>query len=388
MSYRTDIEKALDEMISNEEGMRFQGLAVILAKLKWPEFIASERHNDLGLDAHAPASRANDNDEKGLVCSLTATIDKIKGDIERFQPHYPNVKVLIFARDLHDQQSRYLLQRCLCLLPFLDLPLMGIARIKEIITAKQISVYDLREILNALGNSRCDEALDFLLEFPSKYGNGLNHIRSEWIDAIAVIDTDKSRKILMSFVDPEIEGLRDEDLRFDYHENDGLSSHIADIACKKPTIRGRLFLLCDRQPSSRSRMLLANVISKLGTSESIRAGLNLIDDRKNPSIPYQLLRGLEDVFIGKRPYGSTGYTYTIESTSANEIRSLLYEMAIGDAVRKRSVCVLLGQIESWRLEYGRPDNEPRHPAFDAGKPWPLIEPRDNFSLSIVAKVQK
>jgi hypothetical protein len=29
---RTDIERALDDMISNEEGMRFQRLAVVLAK--------------------------------------------------------------------------------------------------------------------------------------------------------------------------------------------------------------------------------------------------------------------------------------------------------------------------------------------------------------------
>ena len=48
---RTDIEKTLDELISNEEGMRFQGLAVILAKQKWPDLIACERKNDLGLDA-------------------------------------------------------------------------------------------------------------------------------------------------------------------------------------------------------------------------------------------------------------------------------------------------------------------------------------------------
>jgi len=94
--YRTEIEKALDEMISNEGGMGFQGLAVVLVKSKWPEFIASERHNDLGLDAYAPAC-ASDSTEKGLASSITPTINKIKKDIERFKPHYPNVKLLIFA---------------------------------------------------------------------------------------------------------------------------------------------------------------------------------------------------------------------------------------------------------------------------------------------------
>ena len=55
---RTDIERALDELVSNEDGMRFQALAVVLAKQKWPDLIASERHKDGGLDARAPASVA------------------------------------------------------------------------------------------------------------------------------------------------------------------------------------------------------------------------------------------------------------------------------------------------------------------------------------------
>ena len=32
---RTDIERALEELASQEEGMRFQGLAVVLGKMRW-----------------------------------------------------------------------------------------------------------------------------------------------------------------------------------------------------------------------------------------------------------------------------------------------------------------------------------------------------------------
>jgi hypothetical protein len=66
---RTDIEKALDELIANEDGMRFQSLAVILAKQKWPDLIASERHKDGGLDAYVRASVAQDN--KAKLCKST-----------------------------------------------------------------------------------------------------------------------------------------------------------------------------------------------------------------------------------------------------------------------------------------------------------------------------
>ena len=52
---RTDIERAPDELASQEEGMRFQGLAVVLGKKRWPELIARQRKKDLGLDAYAPS---------------------------------------------------------------------------------------------------------------------------------------------------------------------------------------------------------------------------------------------------------------------------------------------------------------------------------------------
>ena len=53
MVERIDIERALDELISNEESMRFQGLAVALAQWRSRELIACERHKDLGLDAYS-----------------------------------------------------------------------------------------------------------------------------------------------------------------------------------------------------------------------------------------------------------------------------------------------------------------------------------------------
>jgi hypothetical protein len=41
----------LDDLMSNEGGMIFEGLAVVLAKIRYPELGARERKNDLGLDA-------------------------------------------------------------------------------------------------------------------------------------------------------------------------------------------------------------------------------------------------------------------------------------------------------------------------------------------------
>jgi hypothetical protein len=64
---RSEIEKSLDELESYEEGMRFQHLAVVLAKLRWPELVASERKSDVGLDAFVTATHATDHIGRGLA---------------------------------------------------------------------------------------------------------------------------------------------------------------------------------------------------------------------------------------------------------------------------------------------------------------------------------
>lgn len=93
---RNLIEQALNEIASDEGGMRFQGLAVVLGKLRWPELVACERKNDLGLDAYAPASISSLHVGIGLSSSITSALDKIKKDADRAKPHFPDLQILAF----------------------------------------------------------------------------------------------------------------------------------------------------------------------------------------------------------------------------------------------------------------------------------------------------
>src|SRR5690349_10849511 len=94
---RTEIQKALDDLISNEEGMKFQGLAVVLAKKRWPDLIACERKKDKGADAIAKAPFAAEGVGKVLACSTTATIGKIRSDAEKIKAHFKDITKIIFA---------------------------------------------------------------------------------------------------------------------------------------------------------------------------------------------------------------------------------------------------------------------------------------------------
>lgn len=87
MAYRSEIEKALDELISEEAGMKFQGLAVVLAKQKWPRLVASERKWDMGLDAYASGELEPDGRGTGLACSLTPEYEKTASDATKVKAH-------------------------------------------------------------------------------------------------------------------------------------------------------------------------------------------------------------------------------------------------------------------------------------------------------------
>ena len=97
---RTDIERALDDLIANEGGMKFQCLAVILAKRHWPDLLASERKSDLGADAIAKPAFAAEGEGKVLACSTTATIEKIRNDAKRIKDNFAAISKLIFATQI------------------------------------------------------------------------------------------------------------------------------------------------------------------------------------------------------------------------------------------------------------------------------------------------
>jgi hypothetical protein len=94
---RIDIERALEELASQEEGMRFQGLAVVLAKKRWPELIARQRKKDFGLDAYAPSGLTPEKVGKGLAASTTPTLRKLSSDAKSAKENFSDLRMLLFV---------------------------------------------------------------------------------------------------------------------------------------------------------------------------------------------------------------------------------------------------------------------------------------------------
>lgn len=283
----------------------------------------------------------------------------------------------------YDSLDSPILKRCICLLPFVDRPSTGIGRMRQVIFDKNFPRYELPGVLSALGCSRCSEALSLLREIASTDWVGQERITEEWIKAVAKFGGPESTRILMSFVEPEDEEFVLE-IDAQSYPGDLFARSVVAVAETDPAIKQRILQLCDMQLPPAKRALLTKVIATMGTGDALLAGLNLIDDSitsnrtDTSSVPYDLWKAIETAFIEQRPYGKTGSSYTLVPRSSNAIRTRLFEMSLSDNKRKHSAFSLLGQIEVWRLEYGRPSAEPRHPAVDSSEPWPPISHNSCF----------
>lgn len=277
----------------------------------------------------------------------------------------------LLKQGLYNDQNLFLLTNCLCLLPFATDPAKGIARIKEVLASFQHRPYQFRDLVDALGNSRADAATGLLLDF-ARQPNGLQNMEDEWIEALGRLGTVEAQRALLSFIDSDIPSLG-VSINFDHGNKDRFASRIATFARNDATLRQRLFALCEMAVSPVARSLLAAIVDDLGTGEALLAGLGIINDRLSPTVPYDLHKGLENLFLERRPYGGTSGAFVYAPRRADEIRAKLFAMVLSDQSRRRTAFSLLGQIEVWRLEYGRPDNEPRHPSIGSGQPWPPVE---------------
>jgi hypothetical protein len=179
-----------------------------------------------------------------------------------------------------------------------------------------------------------------------------------------------ARAFLIGLVDPE--GGTGIVLKSRPFPGDVLVARLTELAEREPAVAARLRGLCERDLPQLNRHVLSKVLDRLGTPEALTASLVLIDDGKR--VPEGVWNQLEAAFMERRPHGQDTSVFSQHARASNELRRRLFVMASEDERRRKSAFALLGQIEDWRLEHGRPVGEPRHPDVASGRPWPSKEP--------------
>ena len=266
--------------------------------------------------------------------------------------------------------DRSLLNRVLALCLFVDDPVAGIDKVREVLEKHRLRRYELRGLFTALGESRSDAAFDLLHELASD-ALTFKHCEDNVLNAIAAFDTPRARELLLGLVDPDIRGIT---LKRRPDREDVLVARLTELAHRRPEAAARLRKLCERDLPELNRRILSKVMDSLGTPEALAANLNLIDDDKHSPVPQGIWDQLETSFIERRPHGNNPNVFTEHARASNELRVRLFRMALQDPKRRKSAFALLGEIEVWRLEHGRPTGEPRHPDLGFRQSWPPAEP--------------
>ena len=264
--------------------------------------------------------------------------------------------------------DRHLVCSALALCPFVDDPAAGIDKMRAVISERGLRGYEHRELLVALGESRSDDAVYFLCELGSDAAT-LRQCEEEFFNAVAVLDTPRAREVLLGFVDPDIDGIT---LTRRPEREDLLVAQLAELGKRRPEVAERLQELCERDLPELNRQILSRVLCGIGSREALFANLNLIDDTRRPPIPQGVRDQLEGTFLEQEPYGEDPNTFTLHPRASNELRARLLGIGYEDKTRRKSAFMLLGLLEVWRLEDGRPKDELHHPDLASGYAWPPV----------------
>ena len=308
-------------------------------------------------DQHIFLAAVNHLLKAGVVLPATTMFSHVNSVLERTE------------KWMDDSDANFLC-RILALCPFVDDPAAVITKIRDVLGKRLLWGHNLCTLVRALGESRLDIAIDLLVEFAADTQT-FKKCKDDFINAFAALNKPRTWELLLGFVDPDIQTLSPTG---HHHQYDALVSRLVELAQRSPGAAARLLELCERDLPEFNRQILSKVMNCLGTPETMVANLSLLDDSRPSSVPRGIWDQFESAFIDRQSYGQTPNSFTLHARASNEMRVRLFRMAIEDAKRRKSAFILLGQIEEWRLEYGRPPGEPRHPDFTSGQSWPLDEP--------------
>ena len=337
---------------------RIKGLAVLLAALDGRDsakFVIDALTSPGHWDAYARMSGIRALLVSGAILSLDSMLAVLDPAIEH-----------TLSQGLYNDQNVSLLVDCLKLLPFSDDPARAIARIEEVTGRFQYRPYQFRDLVTAMGHTRSEAAVPFLLNLACGQG-GVQNMEHAWIEALGRLNVPAARNVLLSFIDPQIPRVG-VNINFDYHNTESFAAFVGEWARQDPALRQRLVALSEGSLTPEQRQLLPAIYGELGSDEAMLAGVNLLQGTMSP---YGRERGLETQFLEHRAYGRSG-SFVFVPRNAERARAELFKAVLNDPTRRRAAFSILGQVEVWRIEHGRPTGEPRHPMIESGVPWPPL----------------
>jgi hypothetical protein len=272
-----------------------------------------------------------------------------------------------------DDQARGLVTSLLSLLSYTDDPERGIAQIRDVLAEGRLYGHHLRGLVSALGHSRVPGALALMNEFVGPGTSTFTAVATEWIEAVGNLGGRGAATTLLAFIETGRTAQSHVSSK-DHHLFELAANRIATLARTDDDLQSEIIAMVNVPGSLERDFVIIKTVSALGSLDALLTTLNLAIEDRSHRWPYYVLEGVfQDLCLIKRQTAPDANSYTLEPTPAVELRRHLLEIAATGDRRSRNAFSLLGQIDVWRLEHGKPPQEPRHPAIESGVHWPALE---------------
>lgn len=268
------------------------------------------------------------------------------------------------------KQETYLLVQCLCILVCSNDVGKAVSIIDEILTKHKLW-YELRGLIETLGNRKTSEATEYLIHLcqDKRLYNSLGY---ELIEALGKIEVFEAKQALLSTIDSSITSNK-----IPMPNRNGKSSleHVlANIYESDSSVQERIISLCNEQNLSKEqKSIIMSTINSNPSNKAILAAVSMISQDNNKcSIPYELKNAVEKSVVQYVPIDDMPYSYNLRPQVNNELSMHLFESVTNKQANWLLAFKLLGYINWLRIEHGRPQLEPRHPNIRTQKPWPSL----------------
>jgi hypothetical protein len=276
-------------------------------------------------------------------------------------------------RYFQDDHGKGLVISLLCLLPYTDQPERGINRIREVLAEGRLYGHHLRGLVTALGHSRSPGALALLTEFAGPGTPAFSTVATEWIAAVGNLGGTDGANTLLAFIEKG-RTAKNHVSPHHHHLIELAAKEIATLAQTDDELLSKILSLVNVPGTPERDFVLIKTIAALGSLDAMLTTLNLAIEDRSHRWPYFVLEeAFQNLCLIKRQTPPDVNSYTLEPTPAVELRRRLLEIAIASERRSQNAFSLLGQIDVWRLEHGKPQQEPRHPAIECGVQWPALD---------------
>jgi hypothetical protein len=267
-------------------------------------------------------------------------------------------------------ENWWMVEGWLELLALSDEPAELLAIIERLPPRQRMRPWSLEHVLRALQYSPAPGAGQVLLRL-AELAPGLGSTPA-WLEAVVAHD---SKAIVEACLTILWNPARAAKVKLHLPSGEAFVAKLARIFSIAGAPRAELLAKLETQLPAPVQRLLASIFVEMADDDEVWSAAPLVlSNAQQP--PHHIDEMIERSVTDRVPVEGWA-AYEIVPTPAAHLRRRLFEMVLHDRLRDRAALRLLVGIDRLRDQYGRPDDEPRHPWLASGVPWPLLEPRQD-----------